>query len=241
MSIEIGPLAQADIPGAVECVQQAFSDDPYFRWAFDDPSKFNVERNAASLGAHFQYGINCGYPISVAKISRAASEDKSGAEIRLPPGSVVGVAWWYSPQAESMPQTWTVWAQDWVLSFRQLMNNIRFLGRGGLNVHRYKIWKQVQQKAHDAIWQDPRGYYFCNVVGVSSQARGLGVGKKLMADVMEKADRENMPCYLESSKGYPNVGIYERMGFELIKEIECVDGGDVCKLYCMTRSPRHKV
>lgn len=39
MSIEIGPLAQADIPGAVECVQQAFSDDPYFRWAFDNPSK----------------------------------------------------------------------------------------------------------------------------------------------------------------------------------------------------------
>lgn len=39
MSIEIGPLAHADIPGAVECVQQAFSDDPYFRWAFDDPSK----------------------------------------------------------------------------------------------------------------------------------------------------------------------------------------------------------
>lgn len=129
-----------------------------------------------------------------------------------------------------MPQTWTVWAQDWVLSFRQLVNNIRFLGRGGLNVHRYKIWKQVQQKAHDAIWQDPRGYYFCNVIGVSSQARGMGVGKKLMEDVMEKADRENMPCYLESSKGYPNVSIYERMGFELIKEIECVDGGDVCKV-----------
>lgn len=39
MSIEITPLAQADIPGAVECVQQAFADDPYFRWAFDDPSK----------------------------------------------------------------------------------------------------------------------------------------------------------------------------------------------------------
>lgn len=58
----------------------------------------------------------------------------------------------------------------------------------------------------------------------------MGVGKKLMADVMDKADRENMPCYLESSKGYPNVGIYERMGFELVREIECVDGGDVCKV-----------
>lgn len=39
MSIEVAPLARADIPGAVECVQKAFADDPYFRWAFDDPSK----------------------------------------------------------------------------------------------------------------------------------------------------------------------------------------------------------
>lgn len=39
MSIEIVPLSRADIPGAVECVQKAFADDPYFRWAFDDPAK----------------------------------------------------------------------------------------------------------------------------------------------------------------------------------------------------------
>ncbi|KAJ5130279.1 uncharacterized protein N7515_006318 [Penicillium bovifimosum] len=237
MSIEIVPLTQADIPSAVDCVQKAFADDPYFRWVFDDPSKFNIQRNAASLADHLRYGISCGCPISVAKVTRAANETKSDNEIRLPAGTVVGVAWWYSPQAPSLPQTWSVWAQDWLLSFRQLMNNIRFFGRGGLNVHRYWIWKEVQKTAHDAIWQDPRGYYFCNVVGVSSQARGMGVGKKLMQTVMEKADRENMPCYLESSKGYPNVGIYERMGFELVKEIECVDEGD---LYCMTRNPKTK-
>lgn len=110
------------------------------------------------------------------------------------------------------------------------MNNIRFFGRGGLNVHRYRIWKHVQENAHNATWEDPRGYYFCNVVGVSSQVRGMGVGKRLMAEVMDRADRENMPCYLESSKGYPNIQIYERMGFNLVKEIECVDGKDVCKV-----------
>lgn len=39
MSIEIAPLAKADIPDAVDCVQRAFADDPYFRWVFSDPSK----------------------------------------------------------------------------------------------------------------------------------------------------------------------------------------------------------
>jgi hypothetical protein len=39
MSIKIVPLTKGDIPGAVECIQQAFADDPYYRWVFNDPSK----------------------------------------------------------------------------------------------------------------------------------------------------------------------------------------------------------
>ncbi|KAJ5437893.1 Acyl-CoA N-acyltransferase [Penicillium daleae] len=230
MSIEIVPLTKADIPAAVECVQKAFSDDPYFRWAFNDPSKFNIQRNAASLAAHFQYGLSCDCPISVAKVSHSSSDQKVDQDFKLPPGSVVGVGWWYSPQAACESQTWSTWAQEWLLSFRQLLNNIRFLGRGGLNVPRYMIWKQVQQDAHNTLWTNPRGYYFCNMVGVSSQARGMGVGKRLMESVMEKADQEGISCYLESSKGHPNITIYEKMGFELIKEIECAEGGDVCKV-----------
>jgi len=35
MSIEIVPLAKADIAGVVDCVQSTFADDPFFRWAFD--------------------------------------------------------------------------------------------------------------------------------------------------------------------------------------------------------------
>ncbi|KAJ6104657.1 Acyl-CoA N-acyltransferase [Penicillium sp. IBT 18751x] len=240
MSIEIVPLAEADIPGAVDCLQRAFSDDPYFKWVFNEPSKFNIERNAASLASHFRYAINCNDPLFVARVSQPASEVKDDRELKLPAGSIVGVSWWCSPQQVSVPQTWTVWAQDWLLSFRQLINNILFWGRGGLNASRYWIYKGVQRETHEELWKDPRGYYFCNVLCVSSAVRGMGVGKRLMEVVTDKADEEKMPCYLESSKGYPNVLIYEKMGFELAKEIECVDGGDVCKLYCMVRSPRIK-
>lgn len=110
------------------------------------------------------------------------------------------------------------------------MNNILYLGRGGLNASRYWVYKQMQQETHQEIWTDPRGYYFCNVLCVSSVVRGMGVGKRLMEAVMDQADEEEMPCYLESSKGYPNVLIYEKMGFELAKEIECCEGGDVCRV-----------
>ncbi|KAE8371248.1 acyl-CoA N-acyltransferase [Aspergillus bertholletiae] len=218
-----------DIPEAVECVQTAFADDPYFHWLFDS-SEYNIQRNAASLAAHFQYGLNCDTPMYVAKVPVS---DKH-------PRSVVGVSWWFSPRAASTPVSWSVWAQDWLLSFRQFLFNVRFGGRGGLNLHRYTMWKDLQRRTHDVVWTDPRGYYFCNVLAVSSEMRGMGLGRKLVEIVTQQADRDGMPCYLESSKGVPNLIIYEKLGFNVATEIDCVDGNDACKLYCMVRKPKAK-
>lgn len=88
----------------------------------------------------------------------------------------------------------------------------------------------MQKNALDDLWTDPRGYYYCSLLGVSSQVRGMGVGKRLMEIILHRADEEGFSCYLESSKGYPNIAIYEKMGFEFDKEITCDDGGDVCKV-----------
>ncbi|GAB1212272.1 hypothetical protein ATERTT37_001404 [Aspergillus terreus] len=219
MAIEIVPMTERDIPEAVECVQTAFAEDPYFQWLFDN-TKYNIHRNAASLAAHFQYGLNCKTPMFVAK---APPSDKRSS-------SVVGVCWWYSPHPPTKPVSWTVWAQDWVLSFRQLLYNVRFGGRGGLNMRRYQLWKSMQKETHDAVWTDPRGYYFCNVIAVSAEMRGQGLGRKLVEVVTKQADREGIPCYLESSKGVPNLIIYQKLGFELVREINCVDGDDACKV-----------
>lgn len=162
----------------------------------------------------------------IAKAVSPALDDKSPS----PTPSVVGVSWWYAPQPTASPLPWSTWAQDWLLSMRQLLYNIRFGGRGGLNLPRYQLWKAMQRETHDSVWTDPRGYYFCNVLAVSGCMRGLGVGKKLVQVVTDRADREGVKCYLESSKGMPNLVIYEKLGFELVKEIECVEGGDRCKV-----------
>ncbi|PWY85900.1 hypothetical protein BO70DRAFT_378624 [Aspergillus heteromorphus CBS 117.55] len=239
MAIEILPLTKADIPAAVECIQKAFADDPYFHWVFNDPSGFNIDRNAASLAAHFLYGLSCQDPIYVAKYTTPPTSDKYTAPATTT-GSVVGVCWWFNPHPPTTPVPWTTWAQDWLLSFRQLFNNIRFGGRGGLNVRRYWLWKELQQQTHEKVWTDPRGYYFCNVLAVDSSMRGMGVGRKLVEVVTQQADEDAVPCYLESSKGVPNLVIYEKLGFGLVSEIDCVDGGDECKLYCMIRQPTVK-
>jgi hypothetical protein len=38
MPIDVVPLTKADIPAAIDIIQCAFADDPYFKWVFD-PAK----------------------------------------------------------------------------------------------------------------------------------------------------------------------------------------------------------
>jgi len=57
MTIQISRLTEADIPGAVTAIQQAFADDPYNLWVYNDRSKLNLVRNRVSLGIRCRWGI----------------------------------------------------------------------------------------------------------------------------------------------------------------------------------------
>lgn len=103
---------------------------------------------------------------------------------------------------------------------------------------RYWLWKAAQASAQAELWDDANGYYFCNIVTVLPEAQGKGVGRALMEVVLRKADKEGRKCYLESSRDVPNVAIYEKFGFKLIKDMVCDDDGDGIKLFCMMREPQ---
>ncbi|KAI9838233.1 MAG: hypothetical protein M1837_002507 [Sclerophora amabilis] len=218
MAVNISPLTEADIPGAIDTIQQAFADDPYNHWVFDDRAKFDLHRNRLSLGIRCRWGMRNGLIIHVAKDAQT--------------GQILGVAMWLPPRPTTIAAattSWTELAQSWLLWFQQLGLNL-YHGRGGLNVRRYYIWKATQRDVQRALWTDPRGYYFCNIVTVLPLAQGRGIGARLFRTVTDRADRERMPCYLESSRAEPNIRIYERMGFHLAREMECDDQGVVCKV-----------
>jgi len=105
-------------------------------------------------------------------------------------------------------------------------------------VARYWIWKERQAEAQRELWTDPEGYYFCNIVTVLPECQGQGVGRRLFEVVMNKADEEGRRCYLESSRMEPNVAIYEKMGFRLVREMKCEEGGEGIPLFCMIRDPK---
>jgi hypothetical protein len=48
MPVSIFPLREADIPGAIDAIQQAFASDPYNLWVFND-------REKVSYCSHFRH------------------------------------------------------------------------------------------------------------------------------------------------------------------------------------------
>ncbi|KZL81290.1 acetyltransferase [Colletotrichum incanum] len=237
MTIHVTDLTEADIPGAVKAVQQAFNGDPYNVWVYDQSKEastwtrineltsirhqFSQERNYASLALRMRWGMRNG----IFHVAKEEGSDK-----------VVGVAMWLRPRPADAPPTWNDWFEGWRLWFGQVNYNM-WHGRGGLNVKRYYIWKDAQAKAQQELWTDPRGYYFLNIMVVLPEAQGKGVGTKMMKAVTDQADAEDMKCYLESSKDVPNTAIYGRWGFTFQKEMICDDDGDAIRLFTMIREP----
>jgi GNAT superfamily N-acetyltransferase len=229
MPVQISLITPAQITPAAKLIQVAFDQDPYNLWVFDKPN-FNHERNLASLEARCEWGIRN------ALFFVATDSD------RPDPDEIIGVGMWMRPASAHATQSWSSWLDDWTLWGKQIWNLVRYQGRGGLITKRYWIWKEQQARAQKEIWTDPQGYYFCNIVVVKPGIQGQGIGKKLFEVVTKKADSENRKCYLESSRNVPNVQIYEKLGFKLVKEMRCealdAEGNaEGCDLFCMVREP----
>ena len=273
--ITITPLTYPYIPAAARVIQLAFDADPYNNWAFDKrPGKFDWERNLASLRVKCEWGIERAL-FYVAKI-----EGKDGDE-------VVGISMWSPPSSTDTTQSWRDWYYDRLLWWKQGLNRIYYRGHGGLITRRYWEWKAQQARAQARIWGNAdseaqfeayqhgpdvghpakdssgagdAGYYFVNVIAVHPEYQGLGIGRKLMAPGLERADEEGRRCYLESSRWEPNTPVYGRMGFKCVLGMRCEDDpyydveGNVtspkgsakgttgkrkecCDLFCMVREP----
>lgn len=81
--------------------------------------------------------------------------------------------------------------------------------------------------------EEPHAYLF--FVGVHQDRRGQGLGAALLAPVLERCDREEIPAYLENSNP-ANEAFYARLGFAQRGKISLPKGAP--PLMPMWREPR---
>ena len=63
----------------------------------------------------------------------------------------------------------------------------------------------------------PYPHWYLQIIGVDPAYQGQGFSSRLVRPVLERIDRERMPCFLETNTE-KNVAIYRRFGFEVVSE-----------------------
>ena len=80
----------------------------------------------------------------------------------------------------------------------------------------------------------PYPHWYLQMIGVDPPYQGQGFSSRLLRPMLERIDREQMPCYLETNSE-KNVAIYGRFGFEVISE-DKLPGAGVTS-FAMLRKP----
>jgi GNAT superfamily N-acetyltransferase len=78
-------------------------------------------------------------------------------------------------------------------------------------------------------------HWYLEFVGTAPSHRGQGVATAVLAPVLERADAESVPAYLENSNEV-NLGLYARLGFEVTATFAVAKGGPT--MWSMWREPR---
>ncbi|MER7806881.1 GNAT family N-acetyltransferase [Streptomyces sp900116325] len=86
-----------------------------------------------------------------------------------------------------------------------------------------------------AIHPHDRAHEYLLMIGVSPDRQGEGIGAALIADVLERCDRDDIPAYLEASSARSR-RLYERLGFTFMgATVELPDGPS---MWPMWREPQ---
>ena len=81
---------------------------------------------------------------------------------------------------------------------------------------KFKVLSDAIEEAKKSLNLEP--YIHLLIMGVSKEYQGKGFGGKLIKAIIEKAEIEKKPIYLETQKE-ENVNFYEKYGFSVKKKI----------------------
>jgi len=80
----------------------------------------------------------------------------------------------------------------------------------------------------------PQPHWYLSILGVAPATQGQGIGSLLLAPILQLADQQSLPCYLETSTEKA-VRFYQKNGFEVLRTIELPKQN--LQLWTMKREP----
>ncbi|WP_026115443.1 GNAT family N-acetyltransferase [Nocardiopsis kunsanensis] len=191
------PTTIDDVPSVARVLSRATHGDPLFQWLFPETrTRLARIRRFHAMAAGFGY-----VPYGDVRVTEAA-ESTAGE-------SVVRAAALWAP-AESNPEgplvsprLWPHWGP--------------LLGRGRVApfVRVFAEWKL-------AAPQEP--HLYLAALGVDPVVAGTGIGGALLSQGLDRADAEGMPVFTQTMNDKA-LGFYERFGFEVVREVDHLEGG----------------
>jgi ribosomal protein S18 acetylase RimI-like enzyme len=140
-----------------------------------------------------------------------ATADHSGIAAWLAPGAAL-------PSFFQQARAGMLWL-PWMFGLRGFM--------------RLLAYDEVARRLHHQYAPEP--HWYLAVIGVDPDRQGRGIGSRLMAPILARADADRTPCWLDTHQEQ-NVRLYQRHGFEIAERAAV--RGHAIPVYGMLRRPR---
>lgn len=87
----------------------------------------------------------------------------------------------------------------------------------------------------ESLHPKDRQHWYLGYLGTRGPEQGKGIGSALLRQVLQVADRDRLPSYLESSCER-NLALYERHGFRIVEQVPLLGSGPT--VWRMWREPQ---
>lgn len=204
-TLEVIQLQPDDVARVPDVLPEAFRHDILWRYFVPD------ETQRVSYLRHLQrYSLQ-----NAARAGTAYTTPQyDGIAIWQPPGHTE-IDSWESLQGGALPM---------------MLRLLRAVGPGRIPAYLNFIrYADARQKAII-----PGDHWYLASIGVHPNSQGKGIGGQLMRPVLERADANRLPCYLETSTER-HVTFFQQQGFEVVSD-DIVPGIGL-RLWTMVRKP----
>ncbi|KAJ9663663.1 hypothetical protein H2198_000675 [Neophaeococcomyces mojaviensis] len=215
-SNKIRVVAPHEYKQAAECLAEAFKEDHCVRYAIDTPDRMHwTEEERYQL--HKQALEYVVYAHCLKGLVTSVGPNFDSVACWMPPG-------------KNIDDLFTICRSGmWRLGYQ--------LSREGRDRYFKEFLPLLSSTKAEVLGERDDHSWYLNYIGTKTGSRGKGYARQLIEHISAVADRAGQACYLESSHEV-NLKIYQKMGFDLRKQIYLTRSHEEIRMDVMVREPR---